>query len=230
MRFKSAGRRYGASRQCEMMMSHDYSRIVPAFCSKQLMIEPSVVSACSGSLFTYFHPKWNPSVSTSPASPSTSLFFFFYSIYRSWRFAEADCGPAHCARLLCESPPCPVFSSCRSIRVLMRLHFSVSRVYSPVLPGCLHLAPLRLAQARALLKTLNTLITSQSTVRMLLKKKSYPHVCIFLFLPCHGCWEVYWTVIQTGKETFFSPEWLKAACASSLTSLHTRSSSWLLSE
>lgn len=58
---------------------------------------------------------------------------------------------------------------------------------SAVLSGCSCLALLGLAQACALLKTVNTLIMSQSTVQMPLKKtrKHYPHLSFFL--PRHGC-------------------------------------------
>lgn len=114
-----------------MMMSHDDDRvpissIISAFCSSSCAQRPAGDRAVC-SLFRVavhiFSSKIKPQCFNFPCKP---FYFSFYSIYRRWRFLEADCGSVYCLWLLCESPPCPVFSSCRSLRVLMRLRFSVS--------------------------------------------------------------------------------------------------------
>lgn len=95
-----------------MMMSLDddddgvqISRNISAFCSASCAHQPGDDRAvCGVHLFRVavhiFSSKIKPQCFNFPCEP---LYFSFYSIYRSWGFAEADCGSVCCFCVCCAS-------------------------------------------------------------------------------------------------------------------------------
>lgn len=211
-----------------MMMSLDddddgvqISRNISAFCSASRAHQPGDDRAvCGVHLFRVavhiFSSKIKPQCFNFPCEP---LYFSFYSIYRSWGFAEADCGSVRCFCVCCASLRPAQFSVPAAHSVFWCVCAFLSVVFSlPSCPAvCIWLCFAWHKHAHFWkLSTLSYHVSINCWEPLKKKIKCYPQVLI-VFLPRHGRWEVYWTVIQTGKETFFSPESLKAACASSLT-------------